>query len=202
LLALCFGALHALFNFPAQAPAARGAEDVYFVIILYLCMLLGMAAQPSILTTKLPGGVERWHRLKTAGEKPWFFQQVENLYSVILPAKDKLSFNVSVAFLVGVSQYDHLSPGLPFVENDLTDMRKFLLNQGGFDTVYVVAKQAASPSLVQNYMMNRFRRATDCCFITPAMALILVAARAIFNFPKPSQMTLPATCCPSIAVWK
>ncbi|MDZ7266183.1 MAG: hypothetical protein ONB48_02480 [candidate division KSB1 bacterium] len=43
-LALCFAALHALFDFPARAPAARGAEDVYFVIVLYLCMLLGMAA--------------------------------------------------------------------------------------------------------------------------------------------------------------
>lgn len=56
LLALCFAALHALFGFPARAPVARGAEDVYFVIILYLCMLLGMAAQYAHNRFLLPKG--------------------------------------------------------------------------------------------------------------------------------------------------
>lgn len=126
--------------------------------MLLLLLSMQAAAQTNIQSTKLRDGVERWHRVKAAAEKPWFFQQVENLYRVILPPKEKLPFDVSVAFLVGVSQYDYLQPNLPFVENDLTDMREFLLNQGGFDTVYVVANQVATPGLVENYMTNRFRR--------------------------------------------
>lgn len=43
-LALCFWFLHALFNFPVVAPKPRGPQDVYLVIILYVCMLLGMVA--------------------------------------------------------------------------------------------------------------------------------------------------------------
>jgi hypothetical protein len=41
--------LNALFDFPAIAPTATGkgepGQDVYLVIVLYICMLLGMAAQ-------------------------------------------------------------------------------------------------------------------------------------------------------------
>ncbi len=41
--------LNALFDFPAIAPSATGkgepGQDVYLVIVLYICMLLGMAAQ-------------------------------------------------------------------------------------------------------------------------------------------------------------
>ncbi|MDZ7290105.1 MAG: hypothetical protein ONB44_01635 [candidate division KSB1 bacterium] len=44
-LALGVWFLHALFDFPVVAPRPRGAQDVYLVIILYVCMLLGMAAQ-------------------------------------------------------------------------------------------------------------------------------------------------------------
>jgi hypothetical protein len=47
-LALCSAFLYALFDFPFSAePASRGGEsnDIYFVIVLYACMLLGMLAQ-------------------------------------------------------------------------------------------------------------------------------------------------------------
>jgi hypothetical protein len=43
-LALCFWFLRALFGFPIVAPTPRGGQDVYLVIILYICMLLGMVA--------------------------------------------------------------------------------------------------------------------------------------------------------------
>ncbi|MGH7597803.1 MAG: hypothetical protein ACREOI_15745 [bacterium] len=44
-LALCFSFLRALFSFPNVAPPTpRGGQEVYLVIILYICMLLGMAA--------------------------------------------------------------------------------------------------------------------------------------------------------------
>jgi len=46
------------------------------------------------------------------------------------------AFGRSVAFLAGVSKYYHQSPQLPFVDSDLTELRNFLLTDGGFDTVY------------------------------------------------------------------
>lgn len=48
-LVVCFAFLYAMFDFPivAQTPAGKGedGQDVYLVIVLYICMLLGMLAQ-------------------------------------------------------------------------------------------------------------------------------------------------------------
>jgi hypothetical protein len=43
-LAICFWLLHALFGFPNVAATPRGEQDVYLIIVLYVCMLLGMVA--------------------------------------------------------------------------------------------------------------------------------------------------------------
>ncbi|MDZ7266181.1 MAG: formylglycine-generating enzyme family protein [candidate division KSB1 bacterium] len=115
-------------------------------------------AQTNIQYTKLRDGVERWHRTKAAGAKPWFFQQVENLFNVILPPKDQLPFGASVALLVGVSEYAYLSPQLPFVKNDLRDIREFLLNEGGFDTVYVASERIVNRDLIDGYVRNKIGR--------------------------------------------
>jgi formylglycine-generating enzyme required for sulfatase activity len=131
------------------------------LVAAFALLLLGArphAPQSSIQRALLKDGVERWHRVKALGEKPWFFQQVEELFNVVLPAKEQLPFGKSVAFLVGVSQYDYLRPQLPFVENDLRDMREFLLNHGSFDTVYVAANKVVTRDLVDDYMSNRFRK--------------------------------------------
>jgi len=42
-LIFCGVLFRRLFGFPGIAPAARGAQDVYLVIVLYICMLLGIA---------------------------------------------------------------------------------------------------------------------------------------------------------------
>lgn len=117
-----------------------------------------VVAQTNIQKRTLKDGVERWHRVKAEDRRPWFFQQVENLFNVALPAKDQLPFGVSVAFLIGVSEYDYVRPQLPFVKNDVQDMREFLLNSGGFDTVYVAIDKMATPTLVEDFMTNRFRK--------------------------------------------
>ncbi|MDZ7309909.1 MAG: DUF1566 domain-containing protein [candidate division KSB1 bacterium] len=124
-------------------------------LLLALLLLAANLAQGQIQSTKLKDGVERWYRVKTAGQKPWFFQQVENLFNVALPSTNQLPFGVSVAFLVGVSQYDFLEPDLPFVKNDVEDMRQFLLNQGGFDTVYVAREKIVNRDLIEDYMRNK-----------------------------------------------
>ena len=130
-------------------------------IAMFALLLIGAAPhapQSAIQRTLLKDGVERWHRAKALGEKPWFFQQVENLFNVVLPPKDQLPFGVSVALLVGVSEYVHLSPQLPFVKNDLADMRAFLLNDGGFDTVYVASEKIVNRDLIDGYVRNKIGR--------------------------------------------
>src|SRR5215472_13712016 len=72
-------------------------------------------------------------------------------------APSKLPFNRSVAFLVGVSNYKNLKP-LPGVENDLNRVRELLLTKLGFDQVYVARGAAATPRIVQHYMMDVFNK--------------------------------------------
>ncbi len=60
-----------------------------------------------------------------------------------------------MAFLVGVSQYTHLQT-LPGVDKDLDRIRDVLLNRGGFDRVYIARGAAATPAVVQHYMMDLF----------------------------------------------
>ncbi len=134
----------------------KGHRSKFVIALSLLIPVLGIAQQ-NIQRTVLNDGVERWQRIKAQDTRPWFFQQVENLFNVVLPAKEKLPFGESVAFLVGVSQYDYQTPQLPFVKNDLTDMRAFLLDKGGFDQVYVAQDKVANRRLVADYMTNKFR---------------------------------------------
>jgi len=106
--------------------------------------------------TRLDDGVELWERKPPTDQKPWFFKQVERVYSVFIPSKTDLPFENSVAFLVGVGEYEHLPP-LQFVQNDIEGLRVFLLEQAGFDRVFVARDQVVTPGLVNEYMKNIFR---------------------------------------------
>jgi len=132
-----------------------------------LCLLVLLAiysvgatvsTQTDIRYERLSDGVEHWYRIKPAEEKPWFFQQLENIFDVVLSQRDKLPFGKSVAFLVGVSDYKYLSPDLPFVKNDLQDMRQFLVSKGGFDEVYVASETIVNRDLIEDYIRNKFPR--------------------------------------------
>lgn len=105
----------------------------------------------------LPDGVQLWERPLSSSDKPWFFRQMEAALQLILPSRARLPFDRSVAFLVGIAEYARLQPQLPFVNHDLEDMREYLLN-AGFDAVYVAAGAVATRDLVEEYMLNRFRR--------------------------------------------
>lgn len=103
---------------------------------------------------RLPDGVILWTPKEKPGNKPRFFSMVEDLAKILLPDRAELPFDRSIAFLVGVSDYKNLKP-LPFVKNDLQDMKDYLL-QNGFDQVYVAAEEIVSSDLIESYMMNRF----------------------------------------------
>ena len=120
-----------------------------------LCLPSITYSELSINKETLEDGVEHWYREEKTNEKPRFFKLAENIFEIILPSSDKLPFGKSVAFLVGVSKYDNLQP-LPFVKNDLKQLRDFLLKKGGFDEVYAAADQTVTAELVQEYMFEQF----------------------------------------------
>ncbi|MFQ5632147.1 MAG: caspase family protein [bacterium] len=50
---------------------------------------------------------------------------------------------------------------MPFVKNDLEDVRKFLLSSGGFDTVYVAREKIVNRDLIEDYVRNKFAKWLD-----------------------------------------
>jgi hypothetical protein len=64
-------------------------------------------------------------------------------------------FNRSIALLVGVASYDHLTP-LPNVHKDLVAMRNYLLTNEQFDDVFVLEDTAVSNLSLSNVMRNYF----------------------------------------------
>lgn len=68
--------------------------------------------------------------------------------------------SAGVAFLVGVWDYKNLDK-LDFVENDLNEMKDYLLDMGGFDSVYVLKNKVVIAELILEYMQNKFRDKAD-----------------------------------------
>jgi len=114
----------------------------------------GFAQQPTVDVRKLPDGVTVYEKHTKEGKKSWLWDRFEDVYNALSPPP----FAKSVAFLVGVGRYQVPFSPLPFVANDINDMRTFLLGDGGFDAVYVVTDGNANRDLVEDYMMNRFRK--------------------------------------------
>jgi formylglycine-generating enzyme required for sulfatase activity len=123
------------------------------IVALLTCTFPGFAQQPKVDGKKLAGGVTVYEKHTKEGKKSWLdrFEEVYNAFS-------QPPFGKSVAFLVGVGSYQGPFPPLPFVANDINDMRTFLLGDGGFDVVYEVTDGSANRDLVEDYMMNKFRK--------------------------------------------
>jgi hypothetical protein len=135
------------------------SKKILTSVLCILCIIiLPFSAQPgsNIRRENLNDHVVKWYRVKEGDTRPWFFKQVEKIFDVILPSENELPFGRSVAFLVGVSKYTYLEPQLPFVRNDIEDMRKFLLTKGGFDEVYVAQEEIVNRDLIEEYMKIKF----------------------------------------------
>lgn len=100
--------------------------------------------------TKLPGGVLRYDR--PGATSPSFWQYIQQEWGWVVSSRP---FGRSIAFLVGVGNYQYIEPKLRYVADDLQEMREFLLGSAGFDTVYVV-QDASDVNLVEDYMSNEF----------------------------------------------
>jgi hypothetical protein len=131
-----------------------GRHPWFLVIALTALTSAASAEDTTVRHENVSPGVDRWIVEPHPSGKPRFFQLYERIAKVELPAPPDLPFGRSVALLVGVSEYSELPP-LPFVKQDLVNLRTFLLGPGGFDEVYTVADGAATPELVETFMMER-----------------------------------------------
>ncbi len=136
---------------------------LFVLCCLYEVQAASGSEQPSgpvpqgIIAKLQQDGVWRFDR--PLSPSPNFFEQLLKQFNW-KPAKTR-PFGRSVAFLIGVASYDTLRPQLSYVESDLTELRNFLLTDGGFDTVFEVRNSVARRSLIENYMIDKFSRESD-----------------------------------------
>lgn len=122
--------------------------------------LLVLALHPAVRSQSftrrvVDSGVELYEKSGITRSQPSLWQDFKTAVKDTFNMPTVLPFQRSVAFLVGVSDYKNLKK-LPGVGNDLDRMRDFLLNKSGFDQVYVARGAAATPAVVQHYMMDFF----------------------------------------------
>ena len=123
-----------------------------FLAVSCSLWLISSALAQEIQYEKLDDGqVEHWYHPEN--QRSWFQIQVEKISNVLWAGK-KAPFGRSVALLTGVSDYQYLTPDLPSVENDLRDMRKFLLQQGGFDEVFVIKNSNLNRNIIERYIKD------------------------------------------------
>lgn len=95
--------------------------------------------------------VEHWYH--TENKSNWFKQNIDKISNIVWPANNP-PFGKSVALLTGVSEYEYITPDLPSVENDLNNLRKFLLGQGGFDEVYIIKNKELNRNILERYIKD------------------------------------------------
>jgi hypothetical protein len=96
----------------------------------------------------------RFDRPTSSGQQAYWWQELYDLFK--WKPVSQPPFRRSVAFLAGVSRYNHISPQLEFVKTDLTELRNFLLTDGGFDTVYEVRDGNVNRQVIEDFMGKYF----------------------------------------------
>lgn len=99
-------------------------------------------------------GVCLYERPRPASRPSYWWQLLYDLFK--WRPVDQPPFRRSIAFLTGVGRYSHISPQLDFVESDLSELRNFLLTDGGFDAVYEARDGNVTRELFDAYMRNYF----------------------------------------------
>ena len=103
-------------------------------------------------------GIEHWNISAPEGARPRFFDNFSRIAGVALSQDaGALPFGRSVALLVGVSTYKNWDP-LPGVKTTINQLREYLLGDGGFDEVFQITDERATPALVRDFMRRRFLR--------------------------------------------
>ncbi len=122
-------------------------------LTLVLCLLVCLA--PSLAHAQIKevkDGVEHWYYTASANGDSYLSNLFGQIFNVVFTPKSVRPFGKSVAFLAGVSRYQHLSPQLPSVHNDILQMRNFLLKEAHFDEVYVAEDEVVNRDLIESYI--------------------------------------------------
>lgn len=98
-------------------------------------------------------GVIRYEIINSKSKLPSFLQFFENYYDCVI--KKELPFDKTVAFLVGISEYNHLH-NLPLVDKDINEFKNFLLRYGCADIVFIAKNEVVSDTLIRRYMLDYF----------------------------------------------
>jgi len=122
------------------------------LVALLLAGSARAALPPGVSAREVEAGVTRYERPAASQQMPSFWKAFFDLFK--LKPGSKRPFGRSVAVLVGVRNYRHLKPALPYTARDVEKMRDYLLGEGGFDLAYVMDERA-TPTLVQSYMMDK-----------------------------------------------
>jgi hypothetical protein len=123
-----------------------------FVLI---AVVSALSAPPSGVTKKLvPGHADiTLYERSSAQTLPSFWESFFQLFRIPSGTKVVLPFQRSVAVLVGIGHYQHITPKLEYVSKDVAKMRDYLLGDGGFDAVYIM-DEGVSPDVVKTFMAD------------------------------------------------
>ena len=134
----------------AHASPMRPASTI-FIFLCVAVWLFPIATHAQVGREVLKDGVERWYIQEAARGDAYLTRKFAEIYNVVFTSQSARPFGKSIAFLVGVSKYSHLSQ-LPSVRNDVSDMRSFLLDKAGFDEVYVATDEIVNRDLIEQYV--------------------------------------------------
>jgi len=141
----------------------RFRRHVRMRIFCFICVAVCLAgitfpalSDSQIRKEKLSDGVEHWYSPQSTDPKSSLTKKFEEIYKVIFPGGRSQPFGKSIAFLVGVDKYHNLSPQLPSVENDLVQMREFLLKKAGFDELYIARNDVVNRDIIEKYVKGIF----------------------------------------------
>lgn len=129
-----------------------GIRKIHFLAFILSLLIFNNATSQKIMKVVNKDRVEKYFLESDISNNNAFISSLNKFLEVVLPQDNKISFGKSVALLVGVSSYNNLTPNLPYVANDLEDMKEYLLRMGGFDEVYVIKDALASRDLVELYI--------------------------------------------------
>ena len=127
------------------------AVSVLVLLAIFLRIPLHSESTPSPKHETLKDGVEHWYLPTSDKDKSYLERKFEEICNKVFSQKTP-PFGRSIAFLAGVGKYHNISPQLPSVHNDIQAMRDFLLNNAGFDEVYVAQDDVVNRDLIEQYV--------------------------------------------------
>jgi hypothetical protein len=131
------------------------AASVCLFVPFFAVLSCSEVSRPQVKNETFKDGVEHWYYVEPADGGSYFERWFQDFYSVAF-SKNAHPFGRSIAFLVGVGAYHSISPQLESsVRNDLIEMRALLMNEMGFDEVYIAKDDVVNRDLIEEYVKGK-----------------------------------------------